>query len=445
MRLSPMRPVFLIYMSKYSLTHSGFGVFQEKRLTKRIVHFTLITLDLYLAVTTLLCFYFLALALRNRKTLRMFTYAPDLRRTPRVSIIIPARNEENNIRACLDSLIAQEYPDYEILVIDDNSSDATYKIIKQYESSHSIIRAFRGKPLPPDWVGKQYACQQLIPEASGEYLVFTDADTVHTPLSLSWAVTNMVNHDADFMSAYLHHVIGSLGEAFVVPAIYIMTTLLMPLWKIPEKNNSFFTFAIGQFMICRREALLAVGGYNSFKNSVVEDMSMAHAMKERGYKTIFIDGKNYVSCRMYRSFRGAFRGFAKSMYGALHQNLLLLLGLFIIVGAVIEMPVLILCHKLYSGSDDILLSILPVSTFCGLWFIVLLDRKISVIVALSYPILFLVVMLIALTSTLKTGFLQGVEWKGRKVRCHRGLEEQKKETLQEPRRINGKNIYPITT
>jgi chlorobactene glucosyltransferase len=402
-------------------------------------------MNTYLVITTLICIYFLLLSLKNKETLKSLTYSPDVRTTAKVSVLIPARDEETNIGECLDSLLEQDYPNYEILVIDDNSNDNTWQILKRYAKTHKKIKAYKGKPLPEGWIGKQYACQQLIETAAGEYLMFTDADTLHSSKSISWAVTNMLQHKADFMSAFLHHLVGSLGEALIVPAIYIMTTILMPLWKIPQKNNPFFSFAIGQFMICRRECLLAINGYTSFKDSLVEDMSLARAMKERGYKTVFVDGKDYIRCRMYHSFRGAFKGLVKNMFGALHQSILFLGALFLVVAAVIEIPVLNLIHQCYSGGENLLISIIPVSMFSGIWFLVLRDRKISLSVTLSYPILFFMVMVIAVTSTLKTGFLKGVEWKGRLVRCtfkNFNRTAQLKPVLT---RINGRYLYPLYT
>jgi chlorobactene glucosyltransferase len=399
----------------------------------------------YLAITTLICIYFLLLSLKNRETLRTFTYSPSLTKAPRLSVLIPARDEELNITGCLESLLEQDYPNYEILVIDDNSNDRTWHILSAYAKKYQKLKIFKGKPLPRGWVGKQYACQQLIDRAQGEYILFTDADTIHNRQSLSWAVTNMLRHNADFMSAFLQHLIGSLGEALIVPAIYIMTTILMPLWKIPQQNSSFFSFAIGQFMVCRRTALLKIGGYTSFKASLVEDISLARAMKKHGYKTIFLDGKNYIRCRMYHSFRGAFRGFVKSMFGALHRSIPFLAALFVLVAAVIEIPVLNLIHEFYAGGKNILFSFVPVGMFCGIWFIVLKDRKIAPSITLSYPILFFMVMVMALTSTIKTGFLKGVEWKGRLVGYRFRHTPERHIGPTEKRRINGRYLYPLYT
>ena len=102
----------------------------------------------YLAITTIICIYFLLLSLKNKETLKNLTYSPDPRTTPKVSVLIPARDEETNIGECLDSLLEQDYPDYEILVIDDNSKDGTWQILKKYAKTHKRIRAYKGKPLP---------------------------------------------------------------------------------------------------------------------------------------------------------------------------------------------------------------------------------------------------------------------------------------------------------
>ena len=395
---------------------------------------------------TICCLFFLYLSWRNKKTLVAYTFSPQPLETPFVSVIIPARNEEKNIAACLDTLLSQDYPNYEILVIDDNSTDRTWEIISLYQKKDPRVHAFKGQPLPEGWVGKQYACQQLIEKASGDYLLFTDADTRHSPQSISWAVTNILKHQADFMSGYLNQLIGSLGEALVVPAMYLMTTILLPLWKVPEKNHQLFSFAIGQFMICKRSSVLAIGGYQSFKDSLVEDMSLARKMKEHGFKTVFVDGKDYISCRMYHSFREAFRGYVKCLFGTLNQSFILILGLILFLFAVIELPFLHLAHQLYTGGDQLLIALVPVGLFSGLWFLVLRDRKVPPLLTLTYPLLFFMIMVLGFSSALTTGLLSGVDWKGRRVKCrpHPRPRTARRPVFKRPlKRINGQNIYPL--
>jgi chlorobactene glucosyltransferase len=279
-----------------------------------------ISLGPYVLVCSLICIFFLFMAYLNGSFLRNMTLSAGASTFPMVSVLIPARNEEHNIRNCLNSLLAQHYPNYEILVIDDNSSDRTGEIIEEYAVQHRNIRAYRGSELPEGWNGKPFACQQLAEHARGEYLLFTDADTVHSPQSISWAVNNALGHRVDCLSAYPKHEIRSLGESMIVPVIYLMTAFFMPLWLIPRRNSKIFSFAIGQFILCRADAFWGVDGFNGIAGSLVEDMALVKRMKAFGFRTIFLDAKNHIRCRMYVGFKGSVRGIVKSVYAALNHG-----------------------------------------------------------------------------------------------------------------------------
>ncbi|MBN2442365.1 MAG: glycosyltransferase, partial [Spirochaetales bacterium] len=321
-------------------------------------------------------------------TLKKWSYTPDSTTGPLVSVIIPARNEEQTISGCLTSLLHQKYKNYEILVLDDNSTDNTWPILKEFQKKSDKIRIFAGLPLAEHWSGKQYACHQLVKEAKGEFLLFTDADTVHSPFSISWAVSNLKKHHADFLSGYIYHVIGSWGEALIVPAAYLLTTLILPLCKIPGKNHPFISFAIGQFIFCKKDVFQAIGGYSLCKQSVVEDMDLARIIKTYGYKTIFLDAKEYVRCRMYTSYVSAFHGFVKNIFGALNKNSVILAGFCLLIILGIEFPVVHLIHILLKGTGDLLSAGLPVGIFFCTWSLVIKDRKLSPFIAFLYPLLF---------------------------------------------------------
>ena len=124
----------------------------------------------------------LILNLRSLKTPRPESKIP--KTPPLISVLIPARDEEANIRTCLESLQKQDYPNFEILVLDDNSSDNTAKIVEQIAATDDRIQLLRGKPLPKDWAGKPFACYQLAKKARGSWLLFIDADTIHEPHAL---------------------------------------------------------------------------------------------------------------------------------------------------------------------------------------------------------------------------------------------------------------------
>lgn len=375
-------------------------------------------MNIHFIISTIVCSYFLFLSLKNITTLNKTTLPPSTNYSVKVSVIIPARNEEMNISKCLNSLLDQDYSNYEILVIDDNSTDKTLRIIKEYEKKYSKITAYSGKPLLKGWLGKQYACHQLSGKATGEYLIFTDADTVHKKSSISWSITNIIKHNSDLLSAYLFYPIHSIGEALILPGIYLMTSFMLPLWKVPKKNNPNYSFAIGQLLVCRAEAFFSIGGYSRFKNSIVEDLSMAKFMKIYGFKTIFIDGKDYISCKMYSSFIEVCKGFIKNIYSAVNQNIITVIGFILMEITVIELPIIYLIYRLVTDSNNILLPALPVTVFLTMWLIVLKNRKVPLYIAFLYPILFILLIIISIISTLKTGFGKGAFWKGRLVKCH---------------------------
>ena len=144
----------------------------------------------------------------------------------------------------------------------------------------------------------------------------------------------------DFISGYARQEIGSIGESLAVPATYIMTTMVMPLTLIPRLKNENFSFAVGQFMLCRTNAFRSIGGYSSIRKLITDDINLAKTLKKHGYKTIFLDAKKYVSCRMYMNYRDSFIGLSRSIFSALDKNLLSTGLLVVLLLLVIEFPFL---------------------------------------------------------------------------------------------------------
>jgi chlorobactene glucosyltransferase len=372
--------------------------------------------DSYLLGVSVICTYFLALSVANCIAFRRLTLPPRKLNSPMVSILVPARDEERNLEALLDSLLKQDYSNYEILVLDDHSRDGTARILDEYQKRDARLKAFAGKPLAPGWFGKHFACQQLYEKANGEYFLYTDADTVHSPQSVSWALTNMIHHEVDFMSAYPRQKIGSFGEAVVVPGVFLVVALFLPVWLIPRTKTPDISFAIGQFVIGRASAFRAIGGYENIRNSLVDDISLARSMKAAGFRTLFLDGKDFVECRMYRGYREAFSGLVKIIYAALDKKPGRLLTLFVLFTAVILLPLANLLYGVAIGADNLALSALPVVIFFVMWFISMTARQLPLYVPFLYPLLSLNLMSIALVSAVKTGYGRGALWKGRRVK-----------------------------
>jgi len=175
---------------------------------------------------------------------------------PSVAVLIPARNEALRIRPCLDSLLAQDYEPYRLYVIDDNSTDETWGILNDYKQRFpEKLCIYQSEPLPEDWYGKPHALQQLSSYANEDFLLCTDADTVHAPDSIAKAIAAAEKYRADVVTGYAHHTMPTFGEACVVPSMYILTMFAMPLYLIHSTKLPFISHAIGQFMLFRRSFL----------------------------------------------------------------------------------------------------------------------------------------------------------------------------------------------
>jgi len=361
--------------------------------------------------------YFLFLSLSNIAWLRSSSRRPRIRAGHLVSVLVPARNEEKNIGRCLDSLLKQTYTDYRITVLDDQSTDGTWRIISDYATRYpDRVQAMRGEPLGDDgWLGKPHAMQQLGAAAQGEYLLFTDADTVHGPESLAWAVTNMEAHGSDFLSGYVQQDLGSLGEQCIVPATYIMSAMLLPLWLITLLPAPALSFAIGQVIMFRRTAFESVGGYASVRSTISDDLAIARELKRAGFREVFLDMRHHVRCRMYDGYSASFNGISKNIYDlARNRSLLFVAAITLLVGFVI-LPLALVPIQIFTGNTGITLSLFCVGLFLVAWSLVLYDRGLRWWTPFLYPVLFLHLLYMAWWSIAQAANGHGVVWKGRSL------------------------------
>lgn len=275
---------------------------------------------------------------------RLFV-APSARRflpgeaAPLVSVLIPARNEARRISPCLRSLLAQDYPNYEIIVLDDHSDDDTARIVLDHGLSRdngADRRLVQGQPLPLGWTGKAWACHQLAAAARGEYLLFTDADTTHEPFALGALVGHALETDAALLSAWPRQVTGSWSEAAVIPLVYVLLLGALPhyvlrrLQRRPEYARSAsrtmlesLGAANGQFILFKRLAYEQIGGHAAVRDHLVEDVALGRLVAARtgaGMRLINCDGSRLVHCRMYTSFPEVWEGFTKNLRAAFAES-----------------------------------------------------------------------------------------------------------------------------
>ena len=284
-------------------------------------------------------------ALVNSLTVRRFDQYPRTNRTPRVSVLVPARNEERNIEACVTSLLEQDYPDFEVIVLDDHSTDNTLSILARVASQDNHLQIMEGRPLPNGWLGKHWACHQLDRAATGELILFVDADTRHTPDMLLDSVSALLAERADLVTAFPREEVVTWGERLLVPVIGFGIFTFIPIRLVQRLRLAALSVTIGQFMLFRRAAYDAVGGYEAVRVEIVDDMVLGRRIISSGLEWRLLDGTRHVSCRMYRGFWEAVGGFSKSLFAVFDYRILPYFIGWLLVGTVFLEPAVALVSR----------------------------------------------------------------------------------------------------
>lgn len=227
---------------------------------------------------------------------------------PEVSVIIPARNEEDNLASCLESLIAQTGVSSEIIVVNDHSTDRTAEIA----TSFSSVRTIDAGPLPGGWTGKNNAVAAGARAALGRWLLFTDADTVHLPGSLARALKEAEENQADLLSYSPEQIAVTFWEMAVLPVVFAELAHQYPPSKVSDPKSPIAA-ANGQYLLIRREVYDAIGGHAAVASDILEDVVLARAVKSSGHKIRFRYAADAVRTRMYRNFRQLREGWTKNL------------------------------------------------------------------------------------------------------------------------------------
>jgi len=334
---------------------------------------------------------------------------------PLISVLVPARDEEENIKKCIVSLTKQDYKNIEILVLDDNSTDNTADIIRKLSKKYSNIKFYKGEPLKKGWLGKSFACHQLSKHARGKYMIFTDADTLHFPDSISSAVACLERYKVDALSVFPMQIMVTMHERMMVPFGNYIILALFPLYLMRKVKNAMFCTAIGQFMMFKSEVYRKIGGHKSIKGKVLEDVKISKHVKKSGYKFMIFDGRSNLYCRMYKSFRDVVRGYSRVLFAAFDYNIFMMsmaifliatvfLGPFIMLplGIVFSWPALII--------ELIILQVIIVLTTRVIFAIRFKCRSIDI---LLHPLAMFYLLFIAVKSILDIKYGDGMRWKGR--------------------------------
>ena len=228
--------------------------------------------------------------------------------TPEVSIIVPARNEEVCLGDCLASLVTQTGVAFEILVVDDQSTDRTRAIAQGFAG----VRVISSGVLPAGWTGKNNAVVAGAKEARGELLLFTDGDTVHLPGSLARAVAEAKEHRADLLSYSPEQIVITFAEKAVMPVVFAELAAQYPLERVRDQSSGVVA-ANGQYILVRRAAYDKVGGHAAVADKILEDVALARAFRAAGYDVYFRYGADAVRTRMYRNWSDLRDGWTKNL------------------------------------------------------------------------------------------------------------------------------------
>jgi chlorobactene glucosyltransferase len=343
---------------------------------------------------------------------------------PLISIIVPARNEERNIHRCVEALLAQTYPHFELVVLDDRSTDLTPSILAEITSRDERLKVIRGEELPPGWAGKPHALHQAAQAAHGEWFCFVDADTFVDPAALASVYQAAREHSADMFSIFTRQVLGSFWERVILPLVFTALSVGFTPRKVndPDRPDAI---ANGQFIFIKRSVYEASGGHAAIKESIVEDRDLALLIKRSGYRLVVADGRALASTRMYTRLSEMWEGWTKNIFLGLRDRPGLLLlgvfGAFVSFFAAVLLPVWLIGGLLWWAAGGGVYALLITAEAFLLWVYLIAWRMVAcagmdipVWYALFTPLGAGIFAAMMVASAWKVLSGQGVTWKGRR-------------------------------
>lgn len=335
---------------------------------------------------------------------------------PKISVLIPARNETKNIGNTLESISRETYPNFEVLVLDDHSEDNTAEIVTGYSEKDSRIQLFKGKDLPEGWAGKNYACQQLSEKASGDFLLFTDSDATFHPGLLEFSLKHAIKNKADLVTAFPRLWSPSFWGKLMVPNVYFLFLGLLP---FPLSSNNRFpiiAMGLGIYLFFRKEAYLKIGGHKCVRNVITEDMALAQKVKRADLKLQCLDASLFIESRMYERFSEFWQGYSKSLFKAFGSSYISLISFLVGYSLILIAPFYFLVHYLFIKPDNLLFIIILIQIFLAILCRLVISiryRQSWQSVAL-HPFSIGLMIFIGIRSGLLSLNKKGYEWKGRK-------------------------------
>jgi chlorobactene glucosyltransferase len=339
---------------------------------------------------------------------------------PPVSVVIPARNEAGTIETVARSVLASSYPSFELIVVDDRSTDGTAAIVARLAAQDPRLRLVQGAPLPGGWYGKPWACVQGARAAAHGLLLFTDADTRHEPELLGRAVGALVHERADLVTVSPRQRCVTFWERLIMPQIWLLLGLRYHPRRVNRARRERDAIANGQFILTTREAYESVGTHAAVRHEVAEDLALAQAYLRRGRRLHFAFAERLMETRMYQSLPQLIEGWSKNVYlggrrSFPHEPVLRALVPLMLLAALgfwLVPPALLLARG--AGLDIGSLeraALLATGLSVVFWSLISYGMRIPSVYGVGYPLGAVMALYIVARSTWRGA--RRVEWRGR--------------------------------
>jgi chlorobactene glucosyltransferase len=349
---------------------------------------------------------------------------------PLVSVLVPARNEEQRVlEPCIRSILAQDYGNFEVIAVDDRSTDNTGTILKTLAMSDERLRVIEGEELPPGWLGKPYAMQQALSHARGEWILATDADMIFDAAALRTALDRVLETNEDALTLIPRFEAGSFWERVMIPTWEWVFLMFMIFYRINDPKSDGAA-AIGGFFLIRRTVLDRAGGYDALKDEVMEDVRLAARIKRVGARLLIERAPALIRTRMYTTFSEMWECSTKNWFSGVNFSFPLALACVVsmYLGGVVP-PLLALVSALATvlGISAGLSLVIVAAGSTWLLQVLLMAiaskrSEVSVIYALTAPLGLALIYAMLFDSGIRIITGRGVTWKGRRIYDRRGVQ-----------------------
>jgi chlorobactene glucosyltransferase len=355
---------------------------------------------------------------------------------PLVSILVPARNEEQRVlEPCIRSILAQDYGNFEVIAVNDRSTDNTLAMLEKLAQSDERLRVIDGQELPPGWLGKPYAMQQAVSLARGEWILATDADMIFETTALRTALDHTVESNGDALTIIPRFETGSFWERVMIPTWEWVFLMFAVFYRIHDPKSDRAA-GIGGFFLVRRTVLDRVGGYDGLRDEVMEDVRLAERIKRSGARLLIERAPALMRTRMYSTFGEMWECSTKNWFSGVNFSFVFALWCVVSMYVVAVVPVLIGLGALIGmalGVDAELSSVIvPAALVWLLQVVVLLivskRSAVSPVYALTAPLGLALIYAMLFDSSVRITTGRGVTWKGRKIYERRGVRPPKLQT-----------------